>query len=104
MTVVNMQQAKTNLSRLIRKAARGEEVIIARGIKPVARLVPVAAVRGKRQPGSLKGQLHVGSEFFEPLPADKETDEIYNFLAGKGAVVGDVVSPALSPKARGKLK
>jgi prevent-host-death family protein len=71
MTVVTVHQAKTNLSRLLRKAAEGEEIIIARGSRPVARLVPVGEVKGKRQPGSLKGKLHVGPEFFEPLPAEE---------------------------------
>lgn len=71
MTIVTVHQAKTNLSRLIRKAAQGEEVIIARGPNPVARLVPVGEVKGKRQPGSLKGKLRVGREFFEPLPASE---------------------------------
>jgi len=68
MSVVTIHQAKTNLSRLIQKASEGEEVIIARGSKPVARLVPVGEVKGKRQPGSCKGKLQVGPEFFEPLP------------------------------------
>jgi len=68
MTVVTVHQAKTNLSRLIKKASQGEEVIIARGPKPVARIVPIGEVKGKRQPGSLKGKLRVGPEFFEPLP------------------------------------
>ena len=68
MSVVTIHQAKTNLSRLIEKASKGEEVIIARGSKPVARLVPIGEIKGKRQPGSLKGKLCVGREFFEPLP------------------------------------
>jgi prevent-host-death family protein len=67
-TIFTIHQAKTNLSRLIQKASKGEEVIIARGSKPVARVVAVGEVKGKRQPGSLKGRLHVGPEFFEPLP------------------------------------
>ena len=71
MSVVTIHQAKTNLSRLIKKASDGEEIIIARGSKPVARLVAVGEVKGKRQPGSLKGSLIVGSEFFEPLPDDE---------------------------------
>lgn len=71
MTIVTVHQAKTNLSRLIKKAAQGEEVIIARGPKPVARLVPVGEVKGKRQPGSLKGKLRVEPEFFETLPVDE---------------------------------
>jgi len=68
MTVVTVHQAKTNLSRLIKKASQGEEIVIARGPKPVARLVPIGEVKGKRQPGSLKGKLRVKSSFFEPLP------------------------------------
>ncbi len=70
-SVVTIHQAKTNLSRLIQKASGGEEVIIARGSKPVARLVPIGEVKGKRQPGSLKGKLLVGREFFDPLPTDE---------------------------------
>jgi prevent-host-death family protein len=68
MSIFTIHQAKTNLSRLIEKASEGEEVIIARGSKPVARVVPVGEVKGKRQPGSLKGKLRVGPEFFDPLP------------------------------------
>ena len=51
MRVVTIHHAKTNLSRLIEKASEGEEVIIARGSKPVAKLIAVGEV-GKRQPGS----------------------------------------------------
>jgi prevent-host-death family protein len=71
MSTVTIHQAKTNLSKLIERAAEGEEIIIARGSKPVARLVPVGAVKGKRQPGSLKGKLEIGPEFIEPLPEDE---------------------------------
>lgn len=71
MSVVTIHRAKTTLSRLIKKASAGEEVIIARGDKPVARLVSVGEIKGKRQPGSLKGKLHVGPEFFAPLPPEE---------------------------------
>lgn len=71
MPIVTIHKAKTNLSRLIKKAAAGEEVIISRGDIPVARLVPVGESKGKRQPGSLKGKLKVGPEFFEPLPPEE---------------------------------
>ncbi len=71
MRSVTVHQAKTNLSELIEEACRGEEVIISRGSTPVARLVPVGAVLGRRQPGVLRGKLRVGPEFFEPLPADE---------------------------------
>jgi prevent-host-death family protein len=69
MKPVTIHEAKTNLSRLLRRVAAGEEVIIARGPKPVARLVAIGEVKGKRRPGALKGVLHVGPEFFRPLPA-----------------------------------
>jgi prevent-host-death family protein len=73
MKTVTIHQAKTNLSRLIKKAAEGEEIIIARGALPVARLVPLAGRSARRRPGSLKGKLRVGREFFAPLP-DSELD------------------------------
>jgi prevent-host-death family protein len=69
--VVTVHQAKTTLSRLLQKASAGEEVIIARGSKPVAKLVPIGEVKGQRQPGSWKGKLEVGSEFFDLLPGDE---------------------------------
>lgn len=68
MSVVTIRQAKINLSRLIEKASEGQEIVIMRGSKPVARLMAVGEVKTKRQPGSLRGELHVGPEFFEPLP------------------------------------
>lgn len=70
-SVVTIHQAKTNLSRLIQKVSAGEEVIISHGSKPVARLVAFGEVKGKRQPGSLKGRLSVGREFFEALPVEE---------------------------------
>jgi prevent-host-death family protein len=70
-SIVTIHQAKTNLSRLIRKASSGEQVIISRGSKPVARLVPIGETEGRRKPGSLKGKLVVGREFFGPLPGSE---------------------------------
>jgi antitoxin (DNA-binding transcriptional repressor) of toxin-antitoxin stability system len=69
--IVNIQKAKKNLSRLIKKALAGEEVTIARGLKHVARLIPIAEAKKKRQPGSMKGKLSIGPEFFEPLSDDE---------------------------------
>jgi prevent-host-death family protein len=71
MRTVTIHEAKTNLSRLIEKASAGEEIVIARGSKPVVKLVPIGEVKGRRQPGSLKGKLRVSPEFPEPLPADE---------------------------------
>lgn len=65
---VTIHEAKTHLSRLIEQACEGEEIIISRGSEPVARLVALSDRKGRRQPGSLKGKLQVGPEFFEPLP------------------------------------
>lgn len=71
MESVTIHQAKTQLSKLIRQACQGEEVIIARGAQPVVRLVPIGEIKGRRQPGVLRGKLHTGPEFFEPLPVDE---------------------------------
>jgi prevent-host-death family protein len=71
MKTFTIHEAKTNLSKLIEEACQGEEVVIARGPEPVVRLVPIADVKGRRQPGALRGKLRVGPEFFEPL-ADEE--------------------------------
>lgn len=71
MTTITIHKAKTNLSRLIAKACRGEEIVIARGSQPMVRLVPIADATGNRKPGALKGKLKVGPEFFEPLPPEE---------------------------------
>lgn len=68
-TCVTIHEAKTNLSRLIQKVASGEDVIIARGSKPVARLVAIEEPSAKRTPGSFRGKFQLGAEFFEPLPS-----------------------------------
>ena len=71
MKTVTIHKAKTNLSRLIEDVAKGEEVVIARGKKPVAKLVPLEPPPKERKPGRLKGQFKVGPEFFEPLPPEE---------------------------------
>jgi prevent-host-death family protein len=71
METITIHKAKTQLSRLIEKACRGEDVVIARGSKPVVRLVAIEDPRGDRKPGALKGKLKVGPEFFDPLPDDE---------------------------------
>lgn len=71
MRTVMIHAAKTNLSRLIKDVEAGEEVIIARGKKPVARLVPIEEKKPKRQFGAMRGKVWVGPEFFEPLPPEE---------------------------------
>jgi prevent-host-death family protein len=68
---INVHEAKTQLSKLIAAAEAGEEVIIARHGKPVARLVPVEETRPKRRFGSMKGKIKLDESFFEPLPEEE---------------------------------
>ena len=70
MTVVNVHEAKTQLSRLLARVEGGEEVVIARRGEPVARLV-ACKPRGKRRPDVLKGKAVITDEFFDPLPEDE---------------------------------
>jgi prevent-host-death family protein len=70
MTQVNIHAAKTHLSRLLEQVAAGEEVIIAKAGKPVARLVPVAAGKPKRVWGLDAGLFQVPDDFDDPLPED----------------------------------
>lgn len=71
METITVHKAKTNLSRLIERACRGEEIIIARGKKPVVRLVALEEKSGQRIPGAWKGRVEVGPDFFKPLPPDE---------------------------------
>jgi antitoxin (DNA-binding transcriptional repressor) of toxin-antitoxin stability system len=71
METITIHRAKTELSRLIERACRGEEIVIARGKKTVVRLVAIEDKQGRRKPGALRGKLKVGPEFFEPLPAEE---------------------------------
>ena len=70
--IVNIQKAKTHLSQLLQRVAVGEEVIIARAGKPVARLVPVKCAGKKRVFGSAKGEFTVPDDFNDPLPNEIE--------------------------------
>lgn len=67
MTSVGVHEAKTNLSRLLRRVAAGEEVTILRGGRPVARLVPVERST-TRELGRDTGRFEVPGDFNEPLP------------------------------------
>jgi antitoxin (DNA-binding transcriptional repressor) of toxin-antitoxin stability system len=71
METITIHKAKTELSRLIERACRGEEIVIARGKKPVVRLVAIGDKTGERKPGAWKGKIEVGPAFFEPLPKEE---------------------------------
>jgi len=66
---INIHQAKTHLSRLIEDVANGNEVLIAKGGKPMARLVPLGRDDTPRRPGMLKGKLRIAEDFDRSLEA-----------------------------------
>ena len=68
MKSVNVHEAKTHLSRLLERAHSGEEIVIAKGGKPYARLMPLSSQAPRRQSGTLSGLVELGPRFFEPLP------------------------------------
>ncbi len=70
MSKVNIYEAKTRLSQLIEQVENGEEVVIARAGKPVAKLVPWKEVAPNRKPGAMRGRIRIGRDFDDPLPPD----------------------------------
>ena len=87
-TVVNVHEAKTHLSRLLDRAAAGEEIVVARAGRPVARLVALAPARAPRTPGSLRGRVTISNDFdetpawlldaFEARGSSPADDVVYN--------------------------
>jgi prevent-host-death family protein len=67
---VSVYAAKTDLSRLLDRAAEGEEIVITRHGRPIAKLVKIGAGRSKRQLGKLAGRIRVRRDFDAPLPDD----------------------------------
>ena len=68
---INIHDAKTNFSKLVDKAEAGEEIIIARSGKPVAKLIGLGPAKTMREPGSAKGDaIFVSDDFDAPLPED----------------------------------
>lgn len=70
MLTINIHEAKTHLSRFIEKAAVGEEIIIAKAGKPIAKLVPLHSLPSPRNLGMFKGQLSVPEDFDAALSED----------------------------------
>lgn len=69
-TTVNIFEAKTNLSKLIEFVEQGQDVVIARAGKPVARLTRLEPSRKRIQYGALKGKIWIADDFDDPLPDD----------------------------------
>ncbi len=78
MSKVNVHEAKTRFSRLLRRVAAGEEITIANRGVPVARLVPVATEGTTRKLGYFRGQMSIPDDFDAPLP-----DDILDAFEGK---------------------
>jgi len=69
MKTVSILEAKTHLSRLLQRVAAGEEIVIARRDRPIARLVPMED-RPAFSPGQFAGRIRMNDDFDEPLPQD----------------------------------
>jgi prevent-host-death family protein len=69
-TVYNLYEAKNTLSRLVERAAQGENIIIAKAGKPMVRLVAVTVPVKPRKPGGWEGKMTIADDFDEPLPKD----------------------------------
>lgn len=71
MSQIAIHAAKTQLAKLIRRACNGEDIVIARGEKPLVRLVPVDAPKPRRRFGAMRGKARVDDAFFKPLPGEE---------------------------------
>ena len=80
MTTVNMQAAKTHLSRLVEQAIAGEEIVIARAGKPLVRLTPFVQDQSPRTLGLLRGRIREASDCWENDPATEGAFENGTFL------------------------
>lgn len=102
MAIANVYEAKTHLSRLLRRVRAGEEIIIADAGRPVARLVPIAPPAGPRVLGGDEDLVSIADDFDAPLP-DALVDPFY-------AAVGPLATVAARPRTkkaragRGKVK
>lgn len=66
--LLNLYEAKTSLSKLVDRAAAGEEIVIAKAGRPMAKLVPLRVGRKKRVPGGWQGKVRIAEDFDAPLP------------------------------------
>jgi prevent-host-death family protein len=71
---VNIHEAKTHLSRLLGRVERGDEIVIARAGRPIARLLPFTSPSTNRVLGSARGQIWIAEDFDAPLPDDMLAD------------------------------
>jgi prevent-host-death family protein len=67
---INIHEAKTHLSRLLERVSEGEEILISKAGRPVARLVPAGERPERREPGSASGRVVISEDFDAPLPEE----------------------------------
>ena len=77
-TLVNIHEAKTHLSKLLNRVIAGEEILIGKAGKPIAKIVPIEHKKTERKPGSAKGKIWIAADFNAPLP-----DEILDAFEGR---------------------
>ena len=68
--VVNLYEAKSQLSKLVERAAAGERIVIAKAGRPLARLVPLASLAEPRRPGGWEGKAWIAEDFDDALPPE----------------------------------
>ncbi|MBV7334492.1 type II toxin-antitoxin system Phd/YefM family antitoxin [Chloroflexi bacterium TSY] len=68
--LVNIHEAKTHLSKLLLRVIAGEEILIGKAGKPIAKIVPIEPKKAGRKPGSAKGKIWIAPDFNAPLPDD----------------------------------
>jgi prevent-host-death family protein len=78
MEIINVHAAKTNLSQLLARVEAGEEVVIGRAGRPIAKLVPFQVTRAPRKFGGWRGRVWISDDFDAPLP-----DDIEKFFRGE---------------------
>jgi prevent-host-death family protein len=71
MATVTIHAAKTHLSQLLARVEAGEEIVLARGKQPIAKLVPFVPAASKGKFGALRGFVSIAPEFFDPLPEEE---------------------------------
>lgn len=77
-SVYNLYDAKSSLSRLVERAAAGEDIVIAKNGRPMAKLTAVSGAGARRKPGGWKGRVVMRKDFDDPLP-----DELQAAFAGR---------------------
>ena len=109
-TTINIHAAKTQLSRLIERAERGEDIVIARAGRPAVRLVAIKPAEGPRVLGRFKGEFEIPDDAFAPL-SEEELAEWYDAPifpdmapAPPGPGVAESAAPGRKPAKRGRKR